>query len=67
MFPCPPKDEEEAIELALEESQPRGFVGNGGIGKLIGVSPVNGMELSIECGEGEAEGEFDLKIEVSEL
>ncbi|WP_417459147.1 hypothetical protein [Kordiimonas sp.] len=60
-------DEESAIEAALQESQPSQLVGNGGYDKLIGVSNTNEVTLSIECGEGEIEGEIKLAIEVEEI
>lgn len=59
--------EEDAVDAALEDSQPTNLVGNGGTDKMIGVGDTNEVTYSIECGEGEVEGDCKLEILVSEI
>lgn len=43
---------EEAIELAEDEAYVSNYCGNGGCDKLVGVSPIECGEISVEADEG---------------
>lgn len=40
---------EEAIEIAEQEAYVSSYCGNGGVNKLVGVSPIDDGEISIEA------------------
>ena len=58
---------EDAIDEALEHCKPQSYSGNGGSDKLIGVVDADGIRCSIEIGDGEAEGSFDLEIKANSI
>ena len=44
-------NKDEAIEIAEQEAYVSSYCGNGGIDKLIGVSPIENGEISIEASD----------------